>query len=129
MPLAILRSASDAFGCCSASKSRRSLSRWSLSASSRILVADIDNNHMRYGGGGLRQSMPSCGSDSGGSRSNKPRFQALTLSIRHCNKFVAHPRDSDDQFGPRSIPLQFLTKFVYMHIHSPRECSAVIAPD
>jgi hypothetical protein len=38
----------------------RSLSRWSLSASSRILVVDIDNNHMRYGGGEMRQSMPSC---------------------------------------------------------------------
>jgi hypothetical protein len=46
-----------------------------------------------------------------------------------CNKFVAHSRDSDDQFGSLGILLQFLTKAVYMHIYSPRECSAVIAPD
>ena len=45
------------------------------------------------------------------------------------NKFVAHPLHSDDQFRLAGVLLEFLTKAVYVHIHSSRECSAVIAPD
>ena len=46
-----------------------------------------------------------------------------------CNEFVAHPLHSDDQFRSAGVLLEFLTKAVDVHIHSSRECSAVIAPD
>src|SRR5215475_1928189 len=72
-----------------------------------------------------------------------PSFSALPVSKSHrlirennrglrsaqCNKLVAHPPDSDDQFRVLGILLQFLTKVANMNIHSPRECSAVITPD
>ena len=46
-----------------------------------------------------------------------------------CNEFVTHSLHSDDQFRPTGVLLEFVTKAVYMHIHSSRKCSAVITPD
>jgi hypothetical protein len=54
----------------------------------------------------------------------------LTVNAQpSCNEFVAHPFHSDDQFRPAGVLLEFLTKVVYVHVHSSRECSTVIAPD
>ena len=60
-----------------------------------------------------------------------PFFSALPVSEPHyvirenklrntrCNKFVAHPPDSDDQFGVLGILLQFLTKVPNMSFRGP----------
>src|SRR5215475_11954285 len=45
------------------------------------------------------------------------------------SEFVAHPRDSDDQFRALSILLQFLAEAANMDIHRTCERSAVIIPD